>query len=175
MRRAVEDIRRLIQIKTAKQACGALLARGSVGDDLWQRFERAEKEMDEELRDVVVEVSRVQDHLNAMRQLTRSFKANALAPNWGSYIFQSAHEMHVNTAVRSHLDEVLSQTDSEKEWWEKHRKTIETEQKEPVLAEEPKDSPTKSTDEDAVIVDTPSQPPVETPVKSSKKKGKGKK
>lgn len=48
----------MIQIKTAKQACGALLQRGSVGDDLWQRFERAEKEMDEELRDVVVEVSR---------------------------------------------------------------------------------------------------------------------
>lgn len=56
MRRAVEDIKRLIQIKSAKQACGALLQRGSVGDDLWQRFERAEKEMEEELRDVVQEV-----------------------------------------------------------------------------------------------------------------------
>ena len=56
LRRAVEDIRRLIQIKSAKQACGSLLARGSVGDDLWQRFQRAEKEMEEELRDVVTEV-----------------------------------------------------------------------------------------------------------------------
>lgn len=27
-----------------------------MGDDLWQRFERAEKEMEEELRDVVMEV-----------------------------------------------------------------------------------------------------------------------
>jgi hypothetical protein len=27
-----------------------------VGDDLWQRFQRAEKEMEEELRDVVTEV-----------------------------------------------------------------------------------------------------------------------
>lgn len=57
LRRAVEDIQRLIQVKSAKQACGALLQRGSVGDDLWQRFERAEKEMEEELRDVVTEVS----------------------------------------------------------------------------------------------------------------------
>lgn len=86
--------------------------------------------------------------------------------------------MHVNTAVRSHLDELLSQTDSEKEWWEKHRKNIETEKQEPVAVEEPKDSPTKSADEDAVMVETPSQPPVvDTPTKSSggKKKGKGKK
>lgn len=58
LRRAVEDIERLIQIKTAKQACSSLLLRGSVGDDLWQRFQRAEKEMEEELRDVVTEVRR---------------------------------------------------------------------------------------------------------------------
>lgn len=56
LRRAVEDIQRLIQIKTAKQACSSLLQRGSVGDDLWQRFQRAEREMEEELRDVVTEV-----------------------------------------------------------------------------------------------------------------------
>ncbi len=56
LRRAVEDIQRLIQIKTAKQACSSLLQRGSVGDDLWQRFQRAEREVEEELRDVVPEV-----------------------------------------------------------------------------------------------------------------------
>ncbi len=56
LRRAVEDIQRLIQIKQAKQACTSLLQRGSVGDDLWQRFQRAEREMEEELRDVVTEV-----------------------------------------------------------------------------------------------------------------------
>lgn len=33
-----------------------LLQRGSVGDDLWQRFLRAEKEMEDEVRDVVNEV-----------------------------------------------------------------------------------------------------------------------
>ena len=56
LRRAVEDIHRIIQIRSAKQACRTLLQRGSVGDDLWQRFQRAEKEMEEELRDVVMEV-----------------------------------------------------------------------------------------------------------------------
>jgi translocation protein SEC66 len=56
LRRAVEDIHRIIQVRTAKAACSSLLQRGSVGDDLWQRFNRAEKEIEEELRDVVMEV-----------------------------------------------------------------------------------------------------------------------
>jgi translocation protein SEC66 len=60
LRRAVEDIHRIIQIRSAKQACSTLLQRGSVGDDLWQRFQRAEKEMEEELRDVVMEVCRAE-------------------------------------------------------------------------------------------------------------------
>lgn len=56
LRRAVEDIRRLIELRTQKPALGNLLAKGSIGDDLWQRFLRAEKEMEEEFRDVVAEV-----------------------------------------------------------------------------------------------------------------------
>jgi translocation protein SEC66 len=143
LRRAVEDIHRLIAIKSAKQACSSLLQRGSVGDDLWQRFQRAEKEMEEELRDVVTE-------------------ANALAPNWGQSIFQSAHEIAANTAHRERLDEVLAQTESEKQWWEKRRGQIQSEfMKE--LDEPEKDtaattSPTTAqSEEDAVLVDTPSK------------------
>ena len=56
MRRAVEDIQRLVTLRTAKAACNALLQQGKVGDDLWQRFLRAEKEQDYEVRDVVQEV-----------------------------------------------------------------------------------------------------------------------
>ena len=56
LRRAMEDIHRIMQIRNAKQALSSLLQRGSVGDDLWQRFLRAEREMEEELRDVVTEV-----------------------------------------------------------------------------------------------------------------------
>lgn len=46
-----------MSIRNSKGALQALLQRGSVGDDLWQRFQRAEKEIEEELRDVVNEVS----------------------------------------------------------------------------------------------------------------------
>jgi len=56
LRRAVEDIQRIVQLRSAKPALQALLQRGSVGDELWQRFQRAEKEMEEEVKDVVNEV-----------------------------------------------------------------------------------------------------------------------
>jgi translocation protein SEC66 len=56
LRRAAEDIKRVVAIRDQKQALSLLLQRGSVGDDLWQRFLRAEKEMEEEVRDVVREV-----------------------------------------------------------------------------------------------------------------------
>lgn len=56
LRRATEDIHRIVSIRNSKAALQALLQRGSVGDDLWQRFQRAEKEIEEELRDVVNEV-----------------------------------------------------------------------------------------------------------------------
>lgn len=56
LQRACEDIHRVLAIRSAKQALSNLLQRGSVGDDLWQRFTRAEKEIEEELRDVVNEV-----------------------------------------------------------------------------------------------------------------------
>lgn len=62
MRRAIEDLHRLVQIRSAKQACSSLLQRGSVGDDLWKRFQRAEKEMEDELRDVVAEVTSPSRH-----------------------------------------------------------------------------------------------------------------
>ncbi|KAL6872646.1 Sec62/63 complex, subunit Sec66 [Trichoderma longibrachiatum] len=137
LRRAVEDIERLIHIKTAKQACGALLQRGSVGDDLWQRFLRAEKEMEEELRDVVTE-------------------ANALAPNWGPIIFQSAHEIAANTKLRQRLEEIQSQTEAEKAWWLKKRSQIQAEfMKE--LDESEKSSTKDGHEDDAVVVDSPSK------------------
>ncbi|KAG6031831.1 hypothetical protein E4U41_007426 [Claviceps citrina] len=145
LRRAVEDINRLIHLKTAKQACSSLLLRGSVGDDLWQRFLRAEKETEEELRDVVAE-------------------ANALAPNWGTTIFQSAHEISANTKFRTRLDEIESQREAEKEWWEKRRGQISSEFMKELDETAKGGAGAGASEEDAVLVDNP--PP------SKGKKGK---
>jgi len=56
LKRAVEDIQRIVQLRQAKPALQTLLQRGSVGDELWQRFQRAEQEMELEVKDVVNEV-----------------------------------------------------------------------------------------------------------------------
>ncbi|OAL55760.1 translocation protein-like protein sec66 [Pyrenochaeta sp. DS3sAY3a] len=129
LRRATEDIHRIVQIRNAKQALQVLLQRGSVGDDLWQRFQRAEKEIEEELRDVVQE-------------------ANAFAPNWGQTIFQSASEMAQNTHIRERLGEILSKAPEEKEWWEKRKANIQTD-----FMKELDEEKVKSSEEDAVLVE----------------------
>ncbi|KAI9680017.1 MAG: translocation protein S66 [Caeruleum heppii] len=107
LRRATEDIHRILQLRNAKQALSSLLQRGSVGDDLWQRFTRAEKEVEEELRDVVNE-------------------ANAYSPNWGQTIFQTANEMAANNHLRNRHDEIQNQATSEKQWWEQRRANIQS-------------------------------------------------
>ncbi|CAK7215271.1 Translocation protein S66 [Sporothrix curviconia] len=187
MRRAVEDIHRIIHIRTGKQACQSLLQRGSVGDDLWQRFLRAEKEMEDELRDVVME-------------------ANALVPNWGQIIFQTANAIAANEMLRTKLDAVQDKAAAEKAWWEKRKASMgesgasaatetgtraetETTTDETKTGAAPS-SPTaasKTSEDDAVLVDTPAKaapaaapptpvptPPSTTSTPSGKKK-KGKK
>jgi translocation protein SEC66 len=104
-------------------------------------------------------------------------KANALAPNWGQTIFQSANEIAANTVLRDRLNEIQAQTQAEKEWWEKRRTSIQTDfMKEidtPVSAHTAKSlaTPSKSTsDEDTVYVENPTAGD-----KGSTKKKKGKK
>lgn len=130
LRRATEDIHRIVQIRNAKQALQVLLQRGSVGDDLWQRFQRAEKEIEEELRDVVQE-------------------ANAFAPNWGQTIFQSASEMAQNTHIRERLGEIMSKAPEEKEWWEKRKATIQND----FMKELDEEERVKNSEDDAVMVE----------------------
>ncbi|MCJ1482348.1 translocation protein S66 [Schaereria dolodes] len=166
LRRATEDIHRIIAIRSSKQALSTLLARGSVGDDLWQRFLRAEKEVEEELRDVVQE-------------------ANGLAPNWGNHIFQSANEITNNTATRQKVQELQAQAKIDREWWDKRRATIQTDfMKELNEGATPAISrPTTSggekggSDEDAVLVEGggPASSGTTAGTKGGTKKRKGKK
>ncbi|CCU78995.1 unnamed protein product [Blumeria hordei] len=154
LRRALEDIHRIIQIRTAKQACSSLLQRGSVGDDLWQRFLRTENEMEEELSDVVME-------------------ANALQPNWGQTIFQTANEMAANTTMRSKLDEIQLRAHSEKEFWEQRREHIQAEFMKELESEALcKDGKNKQlSDDDAVMVEGSGSSPGDK-LRGRSKKGK---
>ncbi|KAJ9648599.1 Translocation protein S66 [Coniosporium apollinis] len=138
LRRATEDIHRVLQVQNAKPALQSLLQRGSVGDDLWQRFLRAEKEIQEEIKDVVAE-------------------ANAFAPGWGQLIFQTANEMAQNALLRKRVEEIQAQVTAEKEWWEKKKAGIQAD----FMKELDEDSkatqavPTtgRGSDDDAVLVE----------------------
>ncbi|KAF2403719.1 translocation protein [Trichodelitschia bisporula] len=160
LRRATEDIHRILAVRNSKQALSTLLQRGSVGDDLWQRFLRAEKEIEEELRDVVNE-------------------ANAFAPNWGQVIFQSANEMANNQLVRKRMDELQAQAKVDREWWDQKRAAIQAE----FMKELDEDAPANSgkglnpltsrgSDDDAVLVE--SGGPAVPQQSGGKKKKKGK-
>lgn len=106
LRRATEDINRVMMIRNQKPALAMLLQRGSVGDDLWQRFLRAEKEMEDEVRDVVAE-------------------ANAYVPNWGQTIFQSANEVANNSIFRQRIEDYQSKVKEEREWWDRKKASIQ--------------------------------------------------
>ncbi|KAK9421675.1 putative Pre protein translocase subunit Sec66-domain-containing protein [Seiridium unicorne] len=152
LRRAVADIARIISIRQAKQALNVLLQRGSIGDDMNQRFQRAEKEIEEELREVVME-------------------ANALVPGWGNTIFQSANEMAANAMLRERLDEIQAQTEPEKEWWEKRREVIRQDFEKELNEEAGVKTDARGvSDDDGVLVD--SGTPAATPGSAKKKKGK---
>jgi translocation protein SEC66 len=56
LRRAQEDVQRVVQLRNTKPALSTLLQRGSIGDDLWTRFVRAEQELEGEVREVMDEV-----------------------------------------------------------------------------------------------------------------------
>jgi len=141
LRRAQANVQRVLEIRNTKPALAQLLQRGSIGDDLWQRFLRAEQEMEEEIRDVISE-------------------ANEYHENWGQFIFQSGSEMAQNFAIRKRLDEVQGQLGEEKEWWEKRRSSIQSEFMKELDAESNgsvgKTSTTKSSDDEAVLVEAPS-------------------
>ncbi|KAL8798016.1 MAG: hypothetical protein Q9182_007030 [Xanthomendoza sp. 2 TL-2023] len=107
LQRAMEDIKRILEVRNAKQALSNLLQRGSVGDELWQRFLRAEKEIEAELRDVVEE-------------------ANALQSGWGQTIFQSANEMHHNAILREKLNAIQDRGKVDKEWWMQEKAFIKS-------------------------------------------------
>lgn len=96
-------------------------------------------------------------------------QANALAPNWGQTIFQSANEIAANTVLRKRLDDIQAQAESEKEWWEKRRSTIQQDfMKE--LDQSEKGASSVASEDEPILVD--GDTPSATPSGSKKKKGK---
>ena len=86
-------------------------------------------------------------------------QANALAPNWGQVIFQSANEIANNQLAKARMAELQTKVPEEKEWWERRKQGIqEGFMKE--LDDDAKNEPLSpqanrktGSDDDAVLVD----------------------
>jgi translocation protein SEC66 len=168
--RACTDVERILLIRSRKPALNTLLQRGVVGDEIYQRLIRAEQELEAELKDVVAE-------------------ANALAPNWGQSIFQSASEMVQNRLLKEKLAERREGIEEERAQWagtkEKARRELMGEEVEDSSADEKvavsvveKAAKVGSSDDEGVMVDTPDNGSVDGSVSGGgggKKKKKGKK
>lgn len=127
-------------------------------------------------------------------------QANALAPNWGQIIFQSANEIANNQLAKQRMAEVQADVAKEKEWWDRRKDTIKSDfmkeledettadddktasdsRKGSVVAASPaqKNTNTATSDDDAVLVDAggpASDSPSKTPGSAKKKKSGGKK
>ncbi|GAA5922534.1 hypothetical protein JCM3775_005764 [Rhodotorula graminis] len=74
LRRAMDDVKLIWQIRDAKTSLTTLLGKGQIGDDLWERFLLAEKELEAEIVEVVGE-------------------ANTFEPGYGNKIFNAASDM----------------------------------------------------------------------------------
>jgi len=131
LNRARDDIKRVMSLRGSKASLQMLLQRGSVGDDLWTRFTAAEAEMEEELRDVVME-------------------ANGFKEGWGAYIFQSANEMVNSEKLRERAKQIEAQAAPDRAWWDEKREKASRE----LLGE---GGTTASSEEDAVLVEAVSK------------------
>ncbi|KAI9308222.1 Sec62/63 complex, subunit Sec66 [Cunninghamella echinulata] len=74
LRRAMEAVRRLVQVQQEKPALQQLMRMGSIGDELWTEFTVAEQEIMTELQTIAAE-------------------ANTFKENWGQTIFSTAAQM----------------------------------------------------------------------------------
>ncbi|KAJ1922910.1 translocation protein Sec66 [Tieghemiomyces parasiticus] len=81
IKRAVTDVQRAIDLQTKKQTLSALVKSGSIGEDIWNQFQAAEAELENEMMDMVQE-------------------ANSLRPGWGQGIFQLSSEILGHQKVR---------------------------------------------------------------------------
>ena len=87
VRRAVEDVLRVMKVREDKTALQNLLQKGSVGDDLWNSLLAAEKELEGEVMEVVRE-------------------AESFLTGWGQLIFQTANEVIANDKMRQAFEQI---------------------------------------------------------------------
>ncbi|KAM0792141.1 hypothetical protein ACM66B_004840 [Microbotryomycetes sp. NB124-2] len=96
LRRAMDDVRMIWDVRDAKSALQTMLQKGQVGDDLWERFTRAEKELEAEIVEVVGE-------------------ANTFQEGYGQHIFGLASDMVQHERIKQVYEKIPSKRTQEAE------------------------------------------------------------
>ncbi|KAK6499416.1 translocation protein S66 [Arthrobotrys conoides] len=111
LRRATDVIQKAIVIRQSKGPLQALLQKGSVGDDTWAQFLKAEQDIDAEIKEVA------EDAMALSNQNQQ----------WAQFIFQSAAEMLTNERLRVKLEEQNVKSQEWSEWWAKRNEKVRSE------------------------------------------------
>lgn len=185
--RAIEDIMRIREIQTRKAPLNTLLQRGVVGDDIWQRLLRAEQELEAELKDVVAEANALANgwggHIfqsaneivvNRMtKKVVEDRRANLASEKeaWEKTREQSRLELEGEMPTQQSQSEKSSSAVTPAASTPAASTTTSTPEK-PRTVPQPA---AVSSDEDAVLVETPaSEARPETPVETGTTGGSGK-
>ncbi|KAK6351939.1 translocation protein S66 [Orbilia javanica] len=111
LRRATDVIQKAIVIRQSKGPLQALLQKGSVGDDTWSQFLKAEQDIDAEIKEIA------EDAMAFSNQNQQ----------WAQFIFQSAAEMLTNERLRMKLEEQNVKSQEWSEWWGKRNEKVRSE------------------------------------------------
>ncbi|CAN6656144.1 translocation protein Sec66p [Trichomonascus vanleenenianus] len=104
IRWAAEDVRQLLRMREGKTVLTALHQKGSVGDDVWNRFNTSQKLLELEINEIAAE-------------------ANAIKPGWAEMLFQTATEVTQHEALEKRIAEFPQQQAEYRAAWERLRKT----------------------------------------------------
>ncbi|KAG0208297.1 translocation protein S66 [Mortierella sp. GBA30] len=94
LRRAMEDVTRVLAMREDKQVLANLVKQGTVGDDIWAQFSLAEKEIEAEIMAVIEE-------------------ANTFKEGWGQTILQTASEMVAHEKTKQLQKELAARKEEE--------------------------------------------------------------
>ncbi|KWU45010.1 hypothetical protein RHOSPDRAFT_3712, partial [Rhodotorula sp. JG-1b] len=92
----MDDVKLIWSIRDAKTSLTTLLQKGQIGDDLWERFLLAEKELEGEIVEVVGE-------------------ANTFEPGYGQRIFAHASDMVSHERWKEIYRDIPKQREAERE------------------------------------------------------------
>ncbi|KAF9430804.1 translocation protein S66 [Entomortierella beljakovae] len=94
LRRAMEDVVRVLSMREDKQVLANLVKQGTVGDDIWTQFTLSEKELEAEIMAVIEE-------------------ANTFKDGWGQTILQTASEMVMHEKTKQLQKDLASKKEEE--------------------------------------------------------------